>query len=158
MLAFNCTSSEKDRERGINPLRQWKESSEFICAIHEIKHWEKIRSAGTKPDFVFADFWNSTLLTTPQAYKDKYAEQKIFTVLIQSEFEAVTKIVFVLKKSSLTGSLEMWWKRSSVLWYIFVSVFDMSHQAFSKGNYTDMLYYMLCVQQPKLICSQRLSQ
>jgi len=44
----------------------------------------------------------------PQAYHDKYAEQKIITVLIQSEFEAVTKNVFVVKKSSWTGSLEMW--------------------------------------------------
>lgn len=56
----------------------------------------------------------------PQAYQDKYAEQKIFTVLIQSEFESVTKIVFVLKEPSLTASLEMWWKESSILWYNFV--------------------------------------
>lgn len=63
-------------------MRWCRQSSESFTATHKIKHWGKVRSADTKTQLlVFAD------------YQDKYAEEKIFTVIFQGELEAVAKII-----------------------------------------------------------------
>lgn len=132
-------------------MRYCKESAELIFDPPKIKHWGKIRSAGTKTKLlVFADFWNCKLLITPQAYQDKYTDQKIFTVLIQSKLEAVTKI----KKPSLMVSLEKWWQ--GVPYNGGSLICPTNHS--QKETIQTSFIYVLYVQQPELICSQRLNQ
>lgn len=86
----------------------------------------------------------------PQAYQDKYADQKIFTVLIQSKLEAVTKI----KKPFLTVSLEKRWQGVP---YNGGSLICPTNHSQKETIQTSFLY-VLHVQQPKRICSQRLNQ
>lgn len=99
---------------------------------------------------MFADFWNCTVLITLQAYQDKYADQKILTVLIQSKLKPVTKI----KKPSLTLSLEKRWH--GVPHNGGSLICPTKHS--QKENTQTSLMYVLNVQQPKGSVLRRLNQ
>lgn len=99
---------------------------------------------------MFGGFWNCTVLITLQPYQDKFTNQKIFTVLIQSKLKAVTKI----KKPSLTVSLEEW---SHGVPHNSGSLVCLTKHS-QKESTQISLMSVLHVQQPKRICSQRLIQ